>query len=250
MRLSSLAALVLSVLVLASCDTPTSDAFSLEVTVEDAAGRPVAGQRVALVFGSFGSGAAPPAPGPPAQRPAAFDVSPVYPTPWVRTARVVVSLDAPAATRVDLVDLGGAVVATPFEGTLGAGQTVLLVTDEPTPGAALPAGVYQLRVTAGTEVQTRTTVRTDAFGGIDLGRTLGVTAADGTLTTTDRTVAPALFSVGPIGFYNEGGGSIGTFTFPRSVRVVTLDGDGSVVGAVPVTLRDGRNRVTVEGGRP
>ena len=43
--------------------------------------------------------------------------------------------------------------------------------------------------------------------------------------------------------------SLGEVGFSRDVRVVALDRDGTVVSTSAVTLRDGRNRVTVGAGR-
>ena len=242
MRSFALAALC--ALTLVSCDTEKPDEFSLTVAVQDAAGRPAAGRQVALVYGTLDAAR------PAAYRPADSRMSPVYPTPWVRSARFVVSLDDAASVRVDLVDLNSVVVQVPFDGPLTAGSTSFVLNDEMASGGTLPAGVYRVRVTVGADVYTQTTVRSDALGDGSIARLLGVTATDGMLTTTDPAVAPALYSTVTVPLYDESGNDLGQFTYPESVRVVVLDDDGGVVGAAQTALQAGRNRVSVRLDRP
>lgn len=245
MRPFALVQIALGVLLLASCDTAEPEGFSLEVSVQDEAGRPVAGREVALLYGTLGTGR-PPA----SQRASALSVSPVYPTPWDRVAQVAMHLDEASRVRVDLVDLDGTVVATPFEGPLPAGSSAVALSDELASGETLPAGVYRVRVTAGADVQTQTTIHSDAVDGDAVGRLLGVTAADGTLATSDRTAAPALYGVAPVPVSDEFGNPLGTFTFREPVSVVVLSADGGVAGRAETSLGDGRNRVSVRLGRP
>ena len=65
----------------------------------------------------------------------------VGPNPAAGHARATVSLDAPAAVRVEVVDLQGRTVRVLADGTLPAGDTAL-----PFDTAGLAAGLYLVRL--------------------------------------------------------------------------------------------------------
>ncbi len=75
---------------------------------------------------------------------------PPQPNPAQTTARAVVTLDAAGPARLVVLDLLGREVATVFDGTAAAGETAVSVDV-----AALPAGVYVLRLSAGAQSATQ-----------------------------------------------------------------------------------------------
>lgn len=76
-----------------------------------------------------------------------------WPNPFDASAEIRFSAPAGAA-RVDVYDVLGRRLATPFDGTVSDGETSVSID-----GTGLPAGPYFVRVTTATGVSTRTVVR-------------------------------------------------------------------------------------------
>ena len=70
----------------------------------------------------------------------------VSPNPPLRTARLLFTLDRAADVRLDVFDLAGRRVATPFAGRADAGTTRVTWSLTDAGGAPVPAGVYFARV--------------------------------------------------------------------------------------------------------
>ncbi len=216
---------------------PTPEAFSLTVTVRDAAGTPVYGLPVSLNF--FPSSVPRPS-----ARPAVADLFPVTPSPWAGTARVAFRLTEATPVRLDLLDVTGESRRVIEDGALPAGQYNIALADE---DGTLPGGAYTLRLIAGTDTLQTGTIHSDTNGeGLEaVGRALGTTSASGQVRTTDRMAVPA-FYVPTVAYriYDEVGNPIGEIRFTRDMEVVVDLPDGQQV-RTPVAVRDGANAVEI-----
>ena len=86
--------------------------------------------------------------------PAAFELSEAAPNPTPGTARLTLRVAEPQTVRADLYDLAGRRVRSLYAGEAGPGRDLVLTVD----GAALPAGVYLVRVSGASFEATRRVV--------------------------------------------------------------------------------------------
>ncbi|MFN0151811.1 MAG: FG-GAP-like repeat-containing protein [bacterium] len=78
----------------------------------------------------------------------------IYPNPARTSATVVYSLRAPSDVRVDLFDIAGRRVGTPYAGSRTAGRHTETIDARDKNGRILPSGVYFVRVQSGARVET------------------------------------------------------------------------------------------------
>ena len=235
-RLALCAVLLLAA---AACDSASDgDGALLTVTARTPSGEPAAGLDVFATWGSLQPSDG--QPGGAAARRGGDElfVSDPSPNPTVTVSRLEFYAPRAGVARVRVFDVAGDLRLTVLDASVPAGgQSVVLRLDD------LPAGVYRVEVTVGTETVERYALKTDALEAQSgLAISLGRTDAQGRLVVQDSTRLPPLFDI-PRNYLvtDEQGNQLGQFSIDRSVGVVLQDPTGT--SGRTVLLRDGGTSV-------
>jgi hypothetical protein len=184
-----------------SCPTCPQETFAFRIAVRDAAGDPVPGLQVSLLY--------------PPLSPRQGSESPRVQALHATTVRFT----APdsAIVTLDVVDLAHQLVGQPLSSyPVMAGLYSVAVA----PNA--PYGVYWIRLVArhGESVVFRDSIRAAWWPLDPTTNVLGPTDADGVLQTKDALRFPNVLDLPPLVRTNETGDSLGTFSYPDTVALV------------------------------
>jgi YVTN family beta-propeller protein len=125
-------------------DVAPGDARAYRLTAVDRSGQREVFAPIGVVAAEFGAGAS-----------ARATLAPAAPNPVVDQGTVLgVSLAVPGAARLSIFDAAGREVARPLDGWLDAGEHAVTWNGATDAGAALPRGVYFVRLEAAGEVRT------------------------------------------------------------------------------------------------